>query len=442
MNLIAIMKRQENIRKITRLAQLLLVTMCVTLIAGCASRGSVTTSGEAINDLGAAFKKGRIRLHCTLSCFGPYGGNRRNLKLAYDNKLWHDLAADVSAYGFENEQAYFYLAKSAEGLGYYEAAKTYYKLALISPLKCKGGLFDVDVCDGLDFPREIEEGLKRIPIVKKEAERLVGIKIQKEVKARAYAEMRAADRIKAFKKNQEAAKKNIEKQRVYDIKVRAETQRKAIAKARLRVKKEVEAKSRAEAEAKAKVRAVVKPRGRVAAKEKARSRVKKETEAKVRAEAESKAKDRAVVEAQERAAVKEKARLRAKKEATARVEAESKTKESLLICKGRLSSFISGMSGSFKLNITLTKKGGKVIRAKVTNTDETFTLVRKNTSTEAGEKPIFSQLLRKPDRIILRTEVTQDNATYDTEIHNTGAFKGRSLIGIKSGQCEASSKIF
>ena len=70
----------------------------------------------------------------------------------YDNKLWMDLAKEVSEIGFDNDQQYFYLGTSAAGLGYRNAARTYFNLARASAIKCGGS---TNVCDGFNFPNDI-----------------------------------------------------------------------------------------------------------------------------------------------------------------------------------------------------------------------------------------------------------------------------------------------
>jgi hypothetical protein len=70
----------------------------------------------------------------------------------YDNKLWMDLAIEVSSIGFDNDQQYFYLGTAAAALGYRNAAKTYFNLARASAYKCGGS---INVCDGFNFPSDI-----------------------------------------------------------------------------------------------------------------------------------------------------------------------------------------------------------------------------------------------------------------------------------------------
>lgn len=63
-----------------------------------------------------------------------------------------DLAREVASIGYENDQQYFYLGAAASGLGYRNAARTYFSLANSTTFKCAGSL---NVCDGFNYPADI-----------------------------------------------------------------------------------------------------------------------------------------------------------------------------------------------------------------------------------------------------------------------------------------------
>ena len=117
-------------------------------LGGCAT-GGISTSAP---DFREKFARGEIRLTCTLACAGSVGVARQKMRGLYDNKLWLDLAKEVSEIGFDNDQQYFYLGASAAGLGHRNAARTYFNLARASALKCGGS---TNVCDGFNFPNDI-----------------------------------------------------------------------------------------------------------------------------------------------------------------------------------------------------------------------------------------------------------------------------------------------
>ena len=129
-------------------------------LGACASGGSRTLSGLEVADVLTTFKSGELRLECDTACSGAWGAARRKAKSLYDNHLWTDLVHEVARVGHRVDQTYFYLGRSAEGLGYNEAASTYFSLALANSYKCAGF---INNCDGLDVPRESREALARIP---------------------------------------------------------------------------------------------------------------------------------------------------------------------------------------------------------------------------------------------------------------------------------------
>jgi S1-C subfamily serine protease len=111
-----------------------------------------TPDGWQLSD---KFKDGEVRLDCRVACSGTYGWNRPNLRKLHDSDKWEELAITVLRIGFVNDQSYYYLARAAEGFGFYDAAEEYYRLGLAVPFAetCRGGM--INVCDGFVFPREI-----------------------------------------------------------------------------------------------------------------------------------------------------------------------------------------------------------------------------------------------------------------------------------------------
>ena len=121
---------------------------CVCLLASCAS-GGISVNAP---DFQSKFASGNIRLTCQLGCSGSAGFARQKMRNLYNNKLWMDLAKEVASIGYENDQQYFYLGAAASGLGYRNAARTYFSLANSTTFKCAGS---INVCDGLNFPADI-----------------------------------------------------------------------------------------------------------------------------------------------------------------------------------------------------------------------------------------------------------------------------------------------
>ncbi len=120
----------------------------VCLLASCASGGIAVNAPDFQNQ----FASGNVRLTCKLECSGSVGFARQKMRNLYNNKLWMDLAKEVASIGYDNDQQYFYLGAAASGLGYRNAARTYFSLANSTTLKCGGS---INVCDGFNFPADI-----------------------------------------------------------------------------------------------------------------------------------------------------------------------------------------------------------------------------------------------------------------------------------------------
>ncbi len=132
---------------------LFLFTIVVALI-GCVAGGPKSSSGAPIGkDLMGAFKNGEVRLTCGLPCAGRAGFIKRKVKTQYEAGAWRNVVHEVSGAGFESTLSYFLLGRSAEELGWEDAAMTYYLLALSSPRICS----DIESCSGFTFPEDILE---------------------------------------------------------------------------------------------------------------------------------------------------------------------------------------------------------------------------------------------------------------------------------------------
>jgi len=127
----------------------LAVFFLVILTACTASCPKIIGGGT---DRNQAFREGNIILDCHISCASQFGSNLREITILFHRGNWYALSSKVMDIGFANNLAYFYLARSAEGLGYFNAALIYYNNALHTS-KCKGTI--ADVCQGFDFPSDI-----------------------------------------------------------------------------------------------------------------------------------------------------------------------------------------------------------------------------------------------------------------------------------------------
>lgn len=127
------------------------------VLAGCSTGGARDESGQPVEDVFGAFTKGEIRLHCELSCSGSKGTKSKRWTALYKQQAWRDLAIEVAELNFASDHEYFYLARSAEGLGFNQAAQTYYLLAKNAAHKCESY-----TCKDVDVAEEVDRGLDRV----------------------------------------------------------------------------------------------------------------------------------------------------------------------------------------------------------------------------------------------------------------------------------------
>lgn len=151
-----------------------LAVFFLVILTACAASGPKIIGGGT--DRNQAFREGNIILDCHISCASQFGSNLREITILFHRGNWYALSSKVMDIGFANNLAYFYLARSAEGLGYFNAALIYYNNALHTS-ECKGTI--ADVCQGFDFPSDINT-------------RIAGIQKQIEIKNLARAETKTA----------------------------------------------------------------------------------------------------------------------------------------------------------------------------------------------------------------------------------------------------------
>jgi hypothetical protein len=116
--------------------------------------------------------------------------------------------------------------------------------------------------------------------------------------------------------------------------------------------------------------------------------------------------------------------------------------ETLLICEGDGTSLIAlpGGNGKDRLTFTIIKIGDKV--TKVKSDHGLYTLEKVDASTKEHKGPVYVQLIVEGDKLILRTEVTQDKVTRNTILFNTGKYTQDRVFGWSEGQCSVGKKAF
>lgn len=127
-------------------------------IAGCATTTEPRSAYETALKL-KEFEDGTISLDCGLRCAGTFGFNRAELKLLHDSGLWTEVATKVISIGYNEDLAWYYLARSAEELGHVTAAGHYYAIARASTMRCASW---PNTCDGIDVQIAASERIKAL----------------------------------------------------------------------------------------------------------------------------------------------------------------------------------------------------------------------------------------------------------------------------------------
>jgi hypothetical protein len=136
------------------------VFLVMAALGSCASENeNISTDSNLAQALTEEFLAGKTRLKCGIPCSGSWGTIKAKQRRIYDIKLWGELAEVTLQNGHEVDANYYYLGRSAEGLGYKKAAKVYYQQALIVH-KCVGFLYNN--CEGLDINSLAKQRLKNL----------------------------------------------------------------------------------------------------------------------------------------------------------------------------------------------------------------------------------------------------------------------------------------
>ncbi|MFM9993195.1 MAG: hypothetical protein ACKVOY_17340, partial [Burkholderiaceae bacterium] len=75
------------------------------------------------------FSTGELRYDCGFSCAIYWAGGLREINNLYRKKDWKSLAIKINTIGLDTSYSYYGLARAAAGLGYENAARTYFDLA-------------------------------------------------------------------------------------------------------------------------------------------------------------------------------------------------------------------------------------------------------------------------------------------------------------------------
>lgn len=135
-------------------------------LVNCAQTGPSSVMQDPRANHLTELASGKTRLMCEATCLIAWSSASKKIKALHDNKLWEDLAVEVSKIGYASDLTYFYLGRAAAGLGHTDAAKNYYRLGLSQTQHCDGWLSS---CDGFEFPSDLRVQLASLSSIKKPA---------------------------------------------------------------------------------------------------------------------------------------------------------------------------------------------------------------------------------------------------------------------------------
>jgi hypothetical protein len=126
---------------------------------------AVRTPEVPIDELLRRLQAGEPMLDCRLACLDAWRAKRVMALVMNETRRWQELAVLVMQTGYTDDLTYFYLGRAAEGLGYPEAAKTYYQ---ISARFSAAGLACIkenpDFCNGQRLPAAAEARLAELTV--------------------------------------------------------------------------------------------------------------------------------------------------------------------------------------------------------------------------------------------------------------------------------------
>ena len=131
-------------------------TLLAVMLAGCETKVATLTpdvQAGMMTDL----QQGKLTLDCGIKCDFTWISQVPQIHALDIAERWNDLAVRVMQIGYGNDLAYYYLGQAAQGLGYHQAAISYYNYALalsVSPdptLRCGSNAGAGDNCQGVDI---------------------------------------------------------------------------------------------------------------------------------------------------------------------------------------------------------------------------------------------------------------------------------------------------
>ena len=121
---------------------------CVALV-GCAERSDTVKPAETL----AQLRAGRALLTCREPCLAEWRSAQPQAMQLDAGARWQELAMLLTRIGYQDDLSLYYLGRAAEGLGYREAAASYYRQSTqlsATPGSCQSLS---RLCGGVVLPR-------------------------------------------------------------------------------------------------------------------------------------------------------------------------------------------------------------------------------------------------------------------------------------------------
>jgi hypothetical protein len=131
----------------------------VLVLTRCASIPPEVPPDELIRRL----QTGEPALECGLPCQDAWRANRATALVLNEARQWRELAILVMQIGYTSDLTYYYLGRAAEGLGFWDAAKTYYRISVrlaSAGITCRAE--GADYCNGQVFPAAAQSELAEL----------------------------------------------------------------------------------------------------------------------------------------------------------------------------------------------------------------------------------------------------------------------------------------
>lgn len=141
-----------------------LMGVCLLSLGGCVTTTTTTAVGsEPDPERLRLLERAAVTLDCrTPECAYAFNKRRAQLLSLHDKGFHAALAEQVMTLGHDHDLAYYYLGHAAEGLGYRQAALTYFRRAQAAESKCAA---EAHTCNGLRLETLLPQRIRALEAV-------------------------------------------------------------------------------------------------------------------------------------------------------------------------------------------------------------------------------------------------------------------------------------